>query len=153
MYISQETVEQTQVRLLQVIAAAKLRVFDGLYCFEEHTLHPFPVMRSQEALAIVRDEHVWSLLVPAGDREAECFGLFSFHFVAGMDNSGFVGWLASHLKSVLGTGVFVVCGQDTEYGGIFDYWGVPAAVRQQAIAEVERLRASGTTNPSLQRTR
>jgi hypothetical protein len=28
-----------------------------------------------------------------------------------VDNSGFVGWLASHLKAAIGTGVLVVCGK------------------------------------------
>ena len=44
-----------------------------------------------------------------------------FHFPAGVDNSGFVGWLASHLKVVLGTGVLVVCGFNSQRGGVFDY--------------------------------
>ena len=50
-----------------------------------------------------------------------------------------MGWLASHLKRVVGTGVFVVCGQNSKRGGIFEYWGVPAAVGPRALTEVRRL--------------
>jgi hypothetical protein len=57
-----------------------------------------------------------------------------------LDNSGFVGWLASHLKTAVGTGVFVVCGQNTRRGGIFDYWGVPVEAADAVLAEVRRLR-------------
>lgn len=55
------------------------------------------------------------------------------------DNSGFVGWLASHLKQKLGTGVFVTCGQNSNRGGIFDYWGCPAELGPSAIEEVKKL--------------
>ncbi|MBW3567345.1 MAG: hypothetical protein KY410_05190, partial [Proteobacteria bacterium] len=120
-----------------------LRFFEKPHCFEEFPLDAFPAARTVDALAIVRDEHVWSLLVPAQDNAVERFGLFSFHFAPGLDNSGFVGWLASHLKTVLGTGVFVVCGQNSGRGGIFDYWGVPESVTERAAIEVENLRAAG----------
>jgi hypothetical protein len=66
--------------------------------------------------------------------------VFGFHFVAGLDNSGFVGWLASHLKARLGTGVLVICGQNSNRGGIFDDWGVPWAAGEAAVAEIETLR-------------
>ncbi len=51
--------------------------------------------------------------------------MFCFHFPDGLDNSGFVGWLATHLKETLGTSVFVICGQNSDRGGIFDYWACP----------------------------
>ena len=69
------------------------------------------------------------------------------HFDPALDNSGFVGWLASHLKAVLGTGVFVVCGQNGARGGIFDYWGCPIRVADAVFGEVRALNdgaASGT---------
>jgi hypothetical protein len=50
-----------------------------------------------------------------------------------------VGWLATHLKQRFGTGVFVTCGQNRRDGGVFDYWGVPLALREDVFAEVERL--------------
>jgi hypothetical protein len=51
-----------------------------------------------------------------------------------------VGWLASILKRNLGTGVFVVCGQNSRRGGIFDYWGVPLAMRNEAMSLLNELR-------------
>jgi len=56
-----------------------------------------------------------------------------------LDNSGFVGWLATHMKRSLGTGVFVVCGQNSARGGIFDYWGCPYAIRDSFFREIEGL--------------
>jgi hypothetical protein len=88
MYVSQESVEQTRSRLLKVIAAAKVRFFEGAYCFLESP----------------------------------------------------VGWLASHMKQTLGSGVFVVCGQNHRQGGIFDYWGCPWDLKDRFFAEVGALR-------------
>lgn len=66
---------------------------------------------------------------------------FSFHFPDQSDNSGFVGWLATHLKSRLGTGVFVVCGSNHSRDGIYDYWGCPISLIEDVIQVVEELRA------------
>lgn len=143
MYISQETPEQTQQRLLKVIAEARLETFTDTYIFNEFLLEEFPAKASMHALAFVRDEEVWSELVPSQDANLELFTLFSFHFKNDLDNSGFVGWLASHLKATLGTGVFVVCGQNSREGGIFDYWGSPVALGKQVLQEVETLRKQG----------
>jgi hypothetical protein len=90
-----------------------------------------------------RDDHVWSALVPATSPDQEQFVVLSFYFTPGLDNSGFVGWLASHLKSVLGTGVMVVCGQNSNRGGVFDYWGAPLSVANELVAEIHRLRTIG----------
>ena len=141
MHVSQETSEQTTTRLRRVMAQARLDIFDGAYAFYEVPVTHFPVHRIADALAFVRDEEVWSILAPADASAAEKFVLFSFHFPPVLDNSGFVGWLASHLKATIGTGIMVVCGQNSGQGGIFDYWGAPAAVAQQVIAEVQRLRS------------
>jgi len=65
--------------------------------------------------------------------------VYTFHFDNGADNSGFVGWLASLLKRELGTGVFVTCGQNSNRGGIFDYWGSPAELGEKAIQTVKNL--------------
>lgn len=158
--ISRETEAETDRRLRQVIAAAQLVVYDGVWCFRESPLSHPPAL-SSEVLAVVRDEESWSALVPAGSGadgpadtgaagdtdtgeagEVERFGLFSFHFPPGLDNSGFVGWLASHLKRELGTGVFVVCGSNRRRGGVYDYNGCPIEVFDQVLAVVESLRAS-----------
>jgi hypothetical protein len=137
--ISVETVEQIGARLRRVIARATLDVMDGRWCFREFTLVEFPEAASPEALALVRDEDGWSQLVPAGGSDHETFGLFGFHFRNGEDNSGFVGWLASHLKTRVGTGIFVVCGYNAACGGIYDYWGCPSAVAGAVIEEARRM--------------
>jgi hypothetical protein len=147
MHVSQETPAQIHARLLKVVAAAEFRVLDGVFAFSEHPVETFPGARTRDALAFVRDEDVWSVLEPARGEEGEPIGVFSFHFPPGLDNSGFVGWLATHLKGVLGTGVIVVCGSNSARGGIFDYWGVPLAMREKAIEEIRRLR--GAQVPSL----
>jgi uncharacterized protein DUF6196 len=143
MYISQETPTQTQARLRKVIADAELLVYDHPYVFVEASVDRFPSHHISDALAFVRDSHVWSALVPQRQHqqnEEEAFSLFSFHFPANLDNSGFVGWLASHLKASVGTGVFVVCGQNSTRGGIFDYWGAPVSIADQVLQEVKLLR-------------
>lgn len=140
MYVSQETPEQTDARLRRVIAAAELIWKEGQFAFCEFPVRDFPVKEARYGLAFVRDEEVWSVLKAAGPDAAEPFGLFSFHFRDGLDNSGFVGWLASTLKCELGTGVFVVCGQNSRRGGIFDYWGVPMAMRSATVEVLNQLR-------------
>lgn len=140
--ISRETAEETDNRLRGVIAQATLKTYADDYVFVEFAPPDFPSAVSPAALALVRDDDVWSQLVPAaaGD-DGERFAIFRFHFPAGIDNSGFVGWLATHLKRSLGTGVLVVCGQNSGNGGIFDYWGCPAELRDEVIAVVRALAA------------
>jgi len=138
MYISTETQEQTETRLKKVIQSADLKIYDSEYYFKEIPVNKFQF--EEEALAIVRDEEVWSFLVPSISAASENFKVFSFHFEDGLDNSGFVGWLASKIKKELGTGVFVVCGQNSRKGGIFDYWGCPIAIADEVIQLVQRLR-------------
>lgn len=137
--ISHETVEQTERRLRRVITEARLRIYPGTYAFLEFPLDQFPQAARADALALVRDDHVWSQLVPSQDAREERFGVFRFHFPAGADNSGFVGWLATHLKTRFGTGVFVTCGQNSTDGGIFDYWGVPERVADEVFEEITLL--------------
>ena len=141
MHVSHETPAQTERRLLQVIAWAEIKVYEQAYRFEEFADGDFPARAEREALALVRDEGVWSQLVRAGDSGGELFRVFSFHFPEGLDNSGFVGWLASHLKRRVGTGVFVVCGRNGARGGIFDYWGCPLEVADPVLKEIHSLRA------------
>jgi len=138
MYISTETSEQTESRLKKVVQASDLRIYDKEYYFKEVPIDKFQF--EEHALAIVRDEEVWSSLIPSESSETENFKVFSFHFEEGLDNSGFVGWLASKIKMELGTGVFVVCGQNTNKGGIFDYWGCPASIAGEVIKLVRQLK-------------
>ncbi|MFD1934948.1 MULTISPECIES: DUF6196 family protein [Nonomuraea] len=139
--VSMETPEQTEERLRRVIARAELVVHDGVWFFEESPADRPPALTG-DTLAVVRDEDSWSRLVPlSGAGEGvERFGIFSFHFPAELDNSGFVGWLATHLKASLGTGVFVICGSNRARGGVYDYWGCPAELLDQAVTVVEGLR-------------
>ncbi|MEO3754131.1 DUF6196 family protein [Streptomyces sp. B6B3] len=140
--VSVETAEQTHERLRRVLSQADLVVHDGVWCFEESPADQPPALTG-ETLAVVRDRESWSRLVPLGQERdgVECFGIFSFHFPGQVDNSGFVGWLATHLKAELGTGVFVVCGSNRARGGIYDYWGCPVELLDQAVAVVRSLRA------------
>jgi len=131
MYISNETPLQTEDRLNKVIRSADFKLFERDYYFKETPLEEFQV--EKEALAMVRDNLIWSFLIPATSTKTENFLIFSFHFREGLDNSGFVGWLASKIKKELGAGVFVVCGQNSGNGGIFDYWGVPLAIAKEVI--------------------
>ncbi|WP_256665250.1 DUF6196 family protein [Pseudomonas sp. SLFW] len=137
--ISHETTEDAERRLLRVMTQARVRFFTGTYAFLEFPLSSFPGAVHPDALALVRDDKVWSQLVPCEASEQELFGVFRFHFPHGIDNSGFVGWLASRLKQRFGTGVFVTCGQHQDEGGIFDYWGVPASLASDVFTEIQAL--------------
>jgi len=137
--ISVETSEQTQTRLLKIITHCDLTVYSSTYAFEEFPLNEFPQQAKADSLALVRDDDVWSQLIPCTDKHSELFTIWRFHFREGDDNSGFVGWLANLLKEKFGTGVFVICGQNSARAGIFDYWGCPASLGTEIVNEVKRL--------------
>ncbi len=137
--ISNETTAETERRLRRVVTEASLVVYDDNYAFHEYPISKVHEYFDISALAIVRDDSVCSQLERANEKDEESFVVWRFHFPAGIDNSGFVGWLAGHLKAKFGTGVFVVCGQNSQQGGIFDYWGAPASIREQIIKEVKKL--------------
>jgi len=139
MFISLETLGEIDKRLLEVIAKSECRFYEGSYAFEEFPLQECLARLSSDALALVRDDQVWSQLVPSVDTDEELYGLFRFHFPPGWDNSGFVGWLASRLKEKFGTGVFVICGQNSGRGGIFDYWGCLIALKEKVFADIRVL--------------
>jgi diadenosine tetraphosphate (Ap4A) HIT family hydrolase len=142
-----ETANDAQGRLLQVIARADFEVLPGLYAFVPLAGGP-PKIRDN-ALACVRDGAGWSELVPAGEpASAMVFKIFAFHFDPDYDATGFVGWLHSHLARAIRTGHIVVCGRSLRggghtRGGIFDYWGCPAAAAERVLAEIEMLRERG----------
>lgn len=138
MYISQETKEETEERLKKVLKAANFKVFEKPYYFRETPVDEFQF--DPQALAMVKDDEVWSLLVPVENENTENFKIFSFHFKEGLDNSGFVGWLASKIKEKFGSGVFVVCGQNSSRGGIFDYNGCPIEIADEVINYIRELR-------------
>lgn len=139
--VSHETPEETERRLQGVLGLAEMVVLTGTWSFVESPRDRPPVL-DDDVLAVVRDEDTWSALRPwdgGGAGDAERFGVFSFHFPPGVDNSGFVGWLAGALKAELGTGVLVVCGSNSDRGGVYDYWGCPHELLQEAVAAVHRL--------------
>jgi hypothetical protein len=142
-HVSSESPEVTSRRLLRVIAESEFLALEGAYAFLEYPRDQFPAAQIGRALALVGDSEVWSALMPAEGASGERLGVFSFHFPGDPDNSGFIGWLAAHLKLRLGTGVVVVCGSNSNRGGIFDYWCVPIELHAQAVREVHALRAQG----------
>jgi hypothetical protein len=145
MYVSCETPEQTDRRLRRVAAATDIQVLDGEWWFEEFAHDQFADRLRSDAIALVRDRDGWSQLVPAltGDRPIERFRLWCCHFPAELDNSGFVGWLATRIKRKTGSGIFVVCGQNGDRGGIYDYAGCPAGVADVVLAEILALIGDG----------
>lgn len=138
MYISKETSQETEVRLKKVLQTTEFKIYEEPYYFNEVPVEEFHF--NEKALAFIRDNEVWSQLVPVEKPGTENFKIFSFHFKEGLDNSGFVGWLASKVKSDLGSGLFVVCGQNSNKGGIFDYWGCPIEIAEDVISYIENLR-------------
>ena len=139
MNISTETPEQVTTRLKRVIKQSRLTTYPKAYSFDEFPIGEFRHRADEKALALVRDDHLWSQLVESNDSAQERFAIWRFHFPDGADNSGFVGWLAMHLKAQFGTGVFVVCGQNSSDGGIFDYWGCPWSLRAKVVNEIRNM--------------
>ena len=136
--VSIESPSQIDERLHKVIRLARVDVYESAYTFAEFPLDAFPGLARADALAFVRDDEVWSQLIPAGPGD-EAFKLIRFHFPQNVDNSGFVGWLASRFKHRFGSGVFVVCGQHGRDGGIYDYWGVPFSVADAVTRDIREL--------------
>jgi len=159
-----ETQEQAEARLLTVIGAAQFQMLDGAYVFEEL---PSGYAPTPSALACVRDGDVWAQLVPApsGGSIEGAFKIFSFHFKEDLNASGFVAWLASHLKRTVGTGVIVICGRDRRGGaalyrasqGVFVLLGLSgtdrrSGDRRSAVADRARPgRAAVTGLPGMER--
>ena len=140
----EETSGETTARLLEVIARADFEVQPGAYVFRP--LDDGTTSLRRDALAAVRDNGAWSLLVPVEDPATPmAFRMFSFHFDPALDATGFVGWLHSHLARTTGTDHIVVCGRsvrgsaDQVRGGVFDYWGCPAGAADRVLAEVRAL--------------
>ncbi len=144
MHVTQETAAQVDQRLRSVAAATSVEVLRGDWWHHEFPANQFPAQVRSDAIALVRDRSGWSQLVPVRDTDqpSERFRLWCCHFPEGMDNSGFIGWLASRIKGKTGSGIFVVCGRNSELGGIYDYWGCPAEAADAVLAEVLALTAA-----------
>jgi len=143
MYLQSELPVEADMRLARVFAQSRLEFLAGEYSYVEFPAAATPLMVAARAIALVRDDHVWSALMPSPLDASERFFLFHIHFAIGADNAGFVGWLASQLRQSLGTGVIVVCGHNVEQGGVFDYWGVPVELKERAVALLNAWRAIG----------
>ena len=131
--VSHESPEETEARLRRVLGQTRLEVLPCLYAFVESSTSDRLDVR-EDALAIVRDESVWSQLVPAPPGAAEPFDVWSFHFPPDVDNSGFVGWMSTHIKRRFGSGVIVICGYNSRDGVVFDYYGCPSGLGPEVIA-------------------
>ncbi|HTF45863.1 MAG TPA: DUF6196 family protein [Pseudonocardia sp.] len=139
--ISREVGAQTEARLRAVFRRSAISWLTGSWSFVEHN----DAAERDDWIAAIRDEGQLSALCPAWGTSSEAaeerFGVFRVVLPSGADDSGFVGWLASRIKAATGSGLFVVCGQNRERGGIFDYYGVPQAAVPEVAAVLERLGA------------
>ena|SRR5918996_3718127 len=131
--ISEERAVVTERRLRAVLRKTRVRHLPELWSFIR-----YEGSVPDDAIALVRDEDGWCALVPIEGRENFC--LTSMVFPEGLDNSGFVGWMASTIKRELGSGVFVICGDNPQRGGIFDYCGYPAEVAERVRSLIGDLR-------------
>lgn len=144
MNVKRETSVRLEARLRRVLRDSELTVLPGAWWFDEFEHAAFSDRVRADAIALTRDGDRWSQLVPirVDDRPRERLRAWSVHFPPRRDNSGFVGWLATHIKRATGSGVVVVCGQNSNRGGIFDYWACPESAGDQVH---ETLRMLGAT--------
>lgn len=107
---------------------------------------------AREAIACVRDGDAWSQFIPApATASGQRYRVVSFHFREGADASGFVAWLAAHLKVSAGTGAVVICGKDRRDTpelfetslGVLDYWCCPVAAGEKFVAVMRSLIEKG----------
>jgi hypothetical protein len=143
MHVTQESSAQIDHRLRRVATVTSVEVLTGDWWYDEFPPEDFPARVRADAVALVRDRSGWSQLVPVSgaDRPKERFRIWCCHFPEGIDNSGFVGWLASKIKVKTGSGIFVVCGHNSRLGGIYDYWGCPVEAADAVLSEVLALTA------------
>jgi len=140
--ISREHPVETERRLRRVIRVADVTHMEGAWCFRR-----FAGELPLDALATVRDDDGWCALAPAHEHGGERFAITLTMFSDAIENSGFVGWLATVIKQRVGSGVFVVCGDNPRRGGVFDYLGYPLAVAAEVRALIDDLRAGGRPDP------
>lgn len=140
--ISDERAVQSERRLRRVLQAAEVVHLDGIWSFRR-----FAGAAPAGAVATVKDPDGWSALVPRPAAGGERFALTRVTFSAAVENSGFVGWLATAVKRRLGSGVFVVCGDNPARGGIFDYWGYPVEIAGAVRELIDALQADPPPDP------
>ncbi|MEV0703936.1 DUF6196 family protein [Saccharopolyspora sp. NPDC050389] len=132
--ISRETSAQIEARLRGVYRECSIEWLAGLWSFVEGA----DAVHRADSIADIRDEGQLSALCPAVDAD-ERFAVFRVVLPPDSDDSGFVGWLSSRIKAATGSGLFVICGHNRERGGVFDYYGVPEAIGDEARELLDRL--------------
>ncbi|GII80129.1 hypothetical protein Sru01_51110 [Sphaerisporangium rufum] len=140
--ISHERQVESERRLRAVLRAAELAHLPGAWCFQRFDGDP-----PFAALATVTDVDGRCALAPATPDAVERFGVTLTTFAPRIDNSGYVGWLATTIKQRLGSGVFVICGDNPRRGGIFDYLGYPLEVAGAVRGLLDELRRPGGGDP------
>jgi len=129
------------VRLTALARNVRVEELPGDWWYEEFEPAGWHETVRSEAVALVNDGEIWSQLVPVrvGDAPSLRLRLWRVVFPPDLDNSGFVGWLATRIKQRTGSGVVVVCGQSRLRGGIYDLWGCPVDAGAAVAAEIEAL--------------
>jgi len=145
--VSHELPAQTESRLRAVFRGCRIDWLPGSWAFQEGQ----GAGRRDDAIAEVRDEGRVSALCPAGVSAAERFVVFRVVLPRGADDSGFVGWLASRVKAATGSGLIVVCGHSQQWGGIFDYYGVPEASAEAVRTLLRGIAATGSLDGAVMR--
>lgn len=140
--ISHERPVESERRLVGVLRAAKVVHLEGAWCFRR-----FGREAPAAARATVRDDDGWCALAPAAADSGQRFGLTVTTFNEESENSGFVGWIATTVKRRLGTGVFVICGDNPTRGGIFDYLGYPIQIAGAVRGLIDDPRAPAPSDP------
>ena len=106
----------------------------------------FPSQVSGEAVALARDEDGWSQLVPApGARSASGWALIRLSFVAGAAIDGLTDWLAAYLRRRVTPRLMIASGLSQRTGGLYLYWGVPLALGEQVMREIDILSSQPAT--------
>ena len=141
--ISHERRVESERRLRAVLRSAEHVHLDGAWCFRRLAGATPPA----EALATVKDVDGWCALMPATEESGERFGVTLTTFASEIENSGYVGWIATLIRERLGSGVFVICGDNPQRGGIFDYLGYPLEVADAVRALIEELRQQAVGDP------
>ena len=139
-----ETPSRTEARLREALRSAEIVLMESPYAWR--LVANFPSQVSDEAVALARDEDGWSQLVPApGARSASGWALIRFRFVAGAAIDGFTDWLAAHLRRRVTPRLMIASGLSQRTGGLYLYWGVPLALREQVMREIDILSSQPAT--------
>ncbi|MGL5911456.1 MAG: DUF6196 family protein, partial [Phycicoccus sp.] len=78
MSISTETPDAVDARLRRVVESARLAMYDEVFAFEEFPLAELAARVRPDAVALVRDDPVWSQLAPATTTSGERFCVWRF---------------------------------------------------------------------------